>query len=156
MLKQGKATYSHGKIVNIYIVYEISKNYNIIQHYKIVCLELLVRLNLLILISTNIIGFDRKGEFSFDNGFGLNCIGFGVGMSSSVHVDNKKKDILILGKGPTQGLYGTTLTAEKLYSINCTEHNKKFCLNLHYNLANSCLFVNGTEIYKFKAKDLRL
>ena len=34
-------------------------------------------------------------------------------MSSSVHVDNKKKDILILGKGPTQGLDDTSLTAEK-------------------------------------------
>ena len=42
-------------------------------------------------------------------------------MSSSVHVDNKKKDILILGKGPTQGLDGTILTAEKLYSLNFTE-----------------------------------
>ena len=40
---------------------------------------------------------------------------FGVGMSSSVHVYNKEKDILILGKGPTQGLYGTTLTAEKIF-----------------------------------------
>ena len=30
---------------------------------------------------------------------------------------------------------------------------KKFCLSLHYNGANSYLFVNGTEIYKFKAKD---
>ena len=38
-------------------------------------------------------------------------------MSSSVHVDNKKKDILILGKGPTQGLEHT-LTAEKMYLIN--------------------------------------
>ena len=38
---------------------------------------------------------------------------FGVDMSSSVHVDNKKKDILILGKGPTQGLDDTSLTAEK-------------------------------------------
>ena len=49
-------------------------------------------------------------------------------MSSSVHVDNKKKDILILGKGPTH-------------------------LSLHYNADNSYLFVNGTEIHKFKAKD---
>ena len=30
---------------------------------------------------------------------------------------------------------------------------KKFCLSLHYNGVNSYLFVNGTEIYKFKAKD---
>ena len=39
-------------------------------------------------------------------------------MSSSVHIDNKKKDILILGKGPTQGLDDTTITAEAQYSIN--------------------------------------
>ena len=63
-----------------------------------------------------------------------------------------KKDILILGRGPTQGLENT-LTTEKMYSINFTEKNKKFCLSLHYNGANSYLFINGTEIYKFKAKD---
>ena len=35
-------------------------------------------------------------------------------MSSSVHIDNKKKDILILGEGSTQRLDGTTLTVEKV------------------------------------------
>ena len=40
-----------------------------------------------------------------------------------------------------------------MYSINFTEHNKKFCLSLHYNEANSYLFVNGTESHKVKAKD---
>ena len=60
---------------------------------------------------------------------------------------------MIFGKGPKQGLDGTTLTAEKLYSINFTENNKNVCLNLHYNGANSYLFVNRTGIYKFKAKD---
>ena len=45
------------------------------------------------------------------------------------------------------------LNAEKMYSINFTKKNTKFCLSLHYNGANSYLFVNGTEIYKFKAKD---
>ena len=40
-------------------------------------------------------------------------------MSSSSHIDNKKKDILVLGKGPTQGLE-QTLTVEKNYSINFT------------------------------------
>ena len=74
-------------------------------------------------------------------------------MGSSVHVDNKKKDILILGEGPTQELDGTTLTAIKKYSINITENNKKICLSLHYNAANSYLFVNSTEIFKFIAKD---
>ena len=47
----------------------------------------------------------------------------------------------------------TTLTAEKKYSINFTKSNVRFCLSLHYNGANSYLFVNGTEIIKFKAKD---
>ena len=37
--------------------------------------------------------------------------------------------------------------------MNFTENNKRFCLSLHYNGANSYLFVNGTEIYKSKAKD---
>ena len=73
-------------------------------------------------------------------------------MSSSSHIDNKKKDILVLRKGPTQGLEHT-LTAENMYSINFTENNKRFCLILHYNGANSYLFVNGNEIKKFRAKD---
>ena len=63
-----------------------------------------------------------------------------------------KKDILVLGKGSKQDLEHT-LTAEKHYSISFTLTKKKFCLSLHYNGANSYLFVNGTEIYKFKAKD---
>ena len=73
-------------------------------------------------------------------------------MSSPVPIDNKKKDILLLGKWPSQGLEHS-LTAEKVYSINFTVRKNKFCLSLHYNGANSYLFVNGSEIYKFKAKD---
>ena len=72
-----------------------------------------------------VIGFDRKGKFSVGNGFGRNCIIFGIDMSSSVHVDNKKKDILNLVEGITQGLDGPTLTAEKIYSDNFTENNFK-------------------------------
>ena len=99
------------------------------------------------------IGFDRRSSFSFPGGgFGQNVIIFGVDMSFSVHVDNKKKDILILGRGPTQSLEHT-LTAEKIYSINFTVTKKKFCLSLHYNGGISYLFVNGKEIHKFKAKD---
>ena len=73
-------------------------------------------------------------------------------MSSSTKTDSREKCILILGKGPMQGLV-QTLSAEKMYLINYTEHNKKFCLSLHYKGANSYLFVNGKEIHKFKAKD---
>ena len=74
-------------------------------------------------------------------------------MSASVHVDNKKKNILIIGIGPTQGLGEHSLTAEKMYSIDFTVTRNKLCLSLHYNGANSYLFVNGIEIIKFKAKD---
>ena len=73
-------------------------------------------------------------------------------MSSSSHIDNKKKDILVLRKGPTQGLEHA-LTAETMHAINFTVTKNKFCLSLHYNGANSFLFVNGTKIIKFKAKD---
>ena len=45
-------------------------------------------------------------------------------MSSSIHVDNKKKDILVLGRGPTQGLE-STLTTEKMYYINFTVIKKE-------------------------------
>ena len=91
------------------------------------------------------IGFDRKGEFSFgSNGFGRNVITWGVNMSSSVHANNRTKNTLVLGKDLLQRLDKTTIYAEKLYSINFTKTNTKFCLNLHYNGANSCLFVNGT------------
>ena len=69
-----------------------------------------------------------------------------------MHVYNRKKEILILGKGPTDGLNDTRLTAEKEYSINFTEHYKRFCLSMHYNGANSYIFVNDVEIHKFKAK----
>ena len=64
---------------------------------------------------------------------------------------SEKKDILVLGKGLTQGLEHT-LNAEKLYSMNFTKENTKFCSSLHYNGADSYFFGNGIEIIKFKAK----
>ena len=73
-------------------------------------------------------------------------------MSFSAYIDNKKRCILIVANGPTQGLENT-LTAEKMYSIDFAVTKKKFCLSLHYNETNSYLFLNGTEIYKFKAKN---
>ena len=78
---------------------------------------------------------------------------FATDMNSSAHVDNKGKDILILGIGPTHGLGEHSLTAEKMYSINFTTTKKKFCLSLQYNGANIYLFVDSKEIIKFKAKD---
>ena len=58
------------------------------------------------------------------------------------------KDILILGKGPTQVLDNTTLFAEKEHSINFTEQQMKL-----WFWVNSYIFVNGVEINKLKAKD---
>ena len=159
-LKQSnKLAYSYGSRVNIYIVFEFGASSSNDCDYTLKnCLFGAVTLTK----NTDIekygysgfgIGFDRRSSFSFPRvGFGQNVLYFGVDMSSSSHIDNKKKDILALGKGPTQGLEHT-LTAEKMYSINFAITNKKVCLSLHYNRANSYLFVNGTELYKFKAKD---
>ena len=64
----------------------------------------------------------------------------GVDMSSSAHIDNKKKDILVLGKGPMQGLEHS-LFVEKMYSINFTLTKKKFFITMrpiiifHYKFA---------------------
>ena len=147
------------KIVNIYIVYEITDNFNISSYPTLEnCLFGAVKLTKNADIdkygySGYGIGFDRHGSFSFPGtGLGRNVIIFGVDMSSSTKIDNRKKDILILGKGRTQDLEHT-LSAEKVYSINFTEKNKKFCFSLHYNKENSYLFVNGTKIIKFKSKD---
>ena len=58
-------------------------------------------------------GFDSRSEFSLPDGIlGKNVIIFGVDTISSVHIDNKRKDALILGKGPTEGLDNTILTSQ--------------------------------------------
>ena len=102
-----------------------------------------------------IIGFNARGTFSLSDGSGIgkNVIIFGDDISSLMHFNDKRKDILILAKGSPDGLDDTTLAAKKEYLINFTEQLKKLCLSLCYNKVNSYLFVNVAEIYKFKAKD---
>ena len=73
-----------------------------------------------------------------------------------MHIDNKGKDIIILGKGPTKGSNDTTSTAEAQYSIRFSRSNRKFCLSLHYNGSNSFFFVNATKIYQFITKDFEI
>ena len=129
ILRQPKVSYTHKKAVNIYIVYKLAGS-NPHSEYPTLknCLFGVVTL------TKNAdkdkygysgygIGFDRKSIFSFPgSGFGQNVIIFGVDMSSSVHVDNKKKDILILGKGPTQGLERKrTNTGARTYT-NCRKN----------------------------------
>ena len=55
--------------------------------------------------------FDSRSEFLFTDG-SMDVIIFGTDMSTSAHIGNKRKDILIIGEGPTQGLDDITLTAE--------------------------------------------
>ena len=97
-LKQSKISYTHGKVVNIYIVYELgaSSSHNNDPTLKN-CLFGAVTLTKNADIdkydySGYGIGFDRRSSYSFPVGaFGQNIIIFGVDMSSSVHIDNKKK-----------------------------------------------------------------
>ena len=158
--QQNKLTYTHGTIVNNYIACELStsssfKDNPTLRNYQFGAVKLTKNFYIdKYQYSGYGIGFDRKQNFSFSGGgFGQIVIIFRVDMSASVHVDNKKKDILIIGIGPTQGLGEHSLTAEKMYSIDFTVTRNKLCLSLHYNGANSYLFVNGIEIIKFKAKD---
>ena len=105
-LKQNAITYNHGKSVKIYIVYEMNKNENTTSSDPTLknCLFGGVTLTKNADIdkdkySGSGIGFDRSSSFSFPGGgLGKNVIIFGVGMSSSTKIDNRKKDVLILGK----------------------------------------------------------
>ena len=151
-LKQEKFLFDHGKIVNIYIVYDTNKNFSSSNYPTLEnCLFGAVKLTKhidfdLYKYSRYGIGLDRKGFFSIGDEFSTSVIIFGVDMSSFSHTDDKKKDVLTLGKGSTQALEHT-LPAEKLYSINFTKHNTKFCLCLHYNGGNSYLFVSAVDIF---------
>ena len=125
-LIQDKIIFNHGKVVNIYIAYELGastsnigdptlKNalFGAVTWTKNVDIEKYK-------YSGYGIGFDRRSSFSFPGGgFGQNVLISGVGMSSSPQIDNKKKEILVFGIGPTEGLE-STLTAEKMYSIKFT------------------------------------
>ena len=110
-LKQQKITYKHGKVVNIYIVYSLgasSSNYSDLAIKTCLFGAVTLTKNADIYkyrYSGYRIEFDRRGSLSFPGGgFGEYVKMFGVDMSSSTHIDNKGKDILILGVGPTQGL----------------------------------------------------
>ena len=99
------------------------------------------------------IGFDSCSEFLFtDRSNGKNVIIFWADMSSPLHVDNKWKDILVLGEAPTQVLDDTTLTAEAKYPINFTQSGKRFISSLHSNRSNSFLFINAKKYINSKQR----
>ena len=132
-LKQPKFMFTHKKVVNIYIFYEIggsSSNVNDPTIKK--CLFGAVTLTKNADIekykySDYGIGFDRRSGFSFPRGgFGQNVLIFGADMSASIHIDNKKKNILVFGRGQTQTqALESTLTAEKIYSVNFTVKKRR-------------------------------
>ena len=130
----------HIKVVNIYIVYQILLWPYIQAPDFTLENSLLKAVKLTKNIDTDkykyfgyVIVFDACGRFSLSNGsrFGKNVITFSDDLNSSLHIDNKLKDILILGKGLTDGLDDTLLTAEKE-------------------------FVNSAEMKKFKPKDSKI
>ena len=97
-LKQEKITFNHRKIVNIYIVYEIERSVNT-SSYPTLKNVLFDTIKLTKYVDVDLykysgygIGLDRKGFFSIDHEVGRNVIIFGVDVSSSPHIDNKKKD----------------------------------------------------------------
>ena len=76
---------------------------------------------------------------------------FGVANSLSPHSDNRKNNFLILGKSSTFGSNRSFDAPKKKFDISFSKANTKFCLSLHYKGGNNYLFVNGKEIFKFKA-----
>ena len=97
------------------------------------------------------IAFDGKGEWNFGNDFARNVIIFRADNSSSSHTDNLINDFLILGEGDTPSINRSFGAAEKKIDINISKAKAQYSLSLHYNSDNSYLFMNGKEIYKFKA-----
>ena len=103
-LKRGTISYTHRTKVSIYIVYELgASGFNGYDPALKKCLFGTATMTKIFDIEKHGcsgygIGFDRRSTFSFPGGgFGQNVLTFGADMSSSAHIDNKKKDILVLG-----------------------------------------------------------
>ena len=143
-----------GPIVNIYTVYKTSLKTISSSHILKNCLLGTIKIT----NTTNSdpekykysgygIGFDRKGQYTYpDGGMGRNAIIFGADLSNSLQSR-------LLGRDYIQRIDDTTIHAEKMHSLNFTVENKAFCLSLHCNGDDSCLFVNGKEVIKFNAKN---
>ena len=125
-------TYDYGHIVNVHIVYELGASSSSNRNPTIKnCIFGAVTLTK----NSDIdkcrycgygIWFDTRTSFSFaGSGFGQNIAILGADMKSSIHIDNKGKDISILEKGPMQGLRKNPLTAQKKHSINFTLTKKE-------------------------------
>ena len=132
LLRQNKVTYNHGKIVNIYIVYEISSIFtsqstftpknSLFGAVKLTKNSDISKYK----YSGYGICFDSNGRFLHADGtYGVNLIIFRVDLSSSVYANNRNNNILVLGKEFIQGINGTAIYAEKMYTPNFTVYGKK-------------------------------
>ena len=149
LIKQNKSTFNR-KLVNRYIVWDLYSSSNDFDSTLQDCLFGAVKLTKSSDIDKykyngNGISYDSKGSFLYSKGLGKNAIIFGADMTSSSHVNNKTKNIFVLGRDFIQGIDDRTIYAEKTYSINFSELGARFCLSLHYNRDNSYLFVNDKK-----------
>ena len=118
------------KIANAYIVYDLDTwPKNPLNNFT---------LKKCFLGATNIVKSNVKEKFVYN--------GYAIAL-------NEVSMLEMLYEGPTFGINGSFDSAEKKFSISFSKANTKFCLSLHYNGDNSYSFVNGKEIYKFKANN---
>ena len=155
LLKTENSTYTPSKRIFFFVFYELdtwSQDLNSDFSLKGVKLAKITSSDNYI-YSRYDIGFDSRSKFSLPgSSIGKKVIILGVDMSSSVYINNKRKDFLIFGIGPTQRLFNTKLAAETEYSINFSISKRKFCLGLHYNGSNSFLFVNCAKNISIQSK----
>ena len=95
--------------------------------------------------------FDGKCTCRFGSDYDRNVISFGFDNSLSCDADNYENNFLVLGKELKYGINGSFGSLEKKFRANFSKAKTKLCQSLDYNQDNSCLFVGGKEIFKFKA-----
>ena len=152
-------TYNNGS-TNIYCVYKLDSISSSRDSIFTVQNALFGSMQITKNADTSKYKYERCGIF-FDEGgtFGIgnitndrNVLIFGVHESSLTHANNKANNIFVMGDGFVQGINDATLYAEKIYSQNFTQPNKKFVLSLHYGNNDSYLFINDKQELKLKAK----
>ena len=97
--------------------------------------------------------FDSAGSWSINNDTAKNVIIFGVDNSSLSYTDNCKNNFIVLGEGPTFWINGSFGSPEEKCTIHFRKAKPVFSLTLKCNADNNYLFVNGNEIFKFKANN---
>ena len=160
-LKQKNLSFLHKNVVNLYISHTLDKWSKDLDTNFTLSNCLFVAVNLTknadpdkSKYSGYGLGFDSCSQFLWKDGsYGKNVTIFGVDNTSSVHIDSRNNNILVLGEGPIQALEDDTTTAEAKYLIDFTELGKRLVLSLHYNGNNSFLSVNTVKMYQFKVKD---